>query len=133
MPPGDHHAHSYAFYSVTRDLGGSIEAAPAIPDVSTVSLLAVDAPSAPGLELEGVQPNPAREWSRVWFTLPGSGPASLELMDVAGRRVLRRDVGALGPGRHSVTLAVAALRPGLYFVRLRRDGRVLARRVAVIR
>jgi hypothetical protein len=60
--------------------------------------------------------------------------ATLDLIDVAGRRVLRREVGSLGPGPHSVTLEAAPpIRPGLYFLRLARGPRVLTDRVAVIR
>jgi len=91
--------------------------------------------AGPGpLALEGAWPNPARGAIRAYFTLPSAAPATLELIDVAGRRVLRRAVGELGPGRHSLDLGAAArLRPGLYFLRLVQAGRVLHARVAVLR
>ena len=70
----------------------------------------------------------------MWFTLPSQEPATLELIDVAGRRVMRREVGSLGPGRHSLDMGASTrLRPGLYFLRLAQRGRVLNARVAVIR
>ena len=40
----------------------------------------------------------------VGFTLPSAESARLELIDVAGRRVASRDVGALGAGQHAVNL-----------------------------
>jgi hypothetical protein len=50
------------------------------------------------------------------FTLPNRERATLDVVDVLGRRVLRREVGSLGPGVHSVTLEAAPpIRPGLYF------------------
>ena len=55
----------------------------------------------------------------VHFALPTGEPATLELLDVAGRRVTERTVGTLGAGRHSVELGEGRrLQPGLYFVRL---------------
>jgi hypothetical protein len=79
-----------------------------------------DAPAAPliAFALEGVRPNPAFGGRMVvHFALPSDEPATLELLDVAGRRVRERAVGALGAGRHTVDLG-GGLRPGLYFVRL---------------
>lgn len=51
------------------------------------------------------------------INLPGSGPAVLEIMDIAGRRVSRVDVTAKGPGRHVISPAIR--QPGVYFARLR--------------
>jgi hypothetical protein len=133
-PPADHHPHSYAFYSVARDMAGNIEAPPPGPDATTLSRTAVREASSFALGLEGARPNPALRVPRVWFVLPSGEAATLELIDVAGRRVARREVGALGPGRHAVTLGTAReLAPGLYFVRLAQGGQALNSLVAVIR
>jgi hypothetical protein len=71
---------------------------------------------------------------RVWLTLPSRQAATLELIDVAGRRVARREVGWLGPGTHVVVLDPGPrMRAGLYFLRLTQGGRVLTARVAVVR
>jgi len=72
-----------------------------------------------GLSIEAIQPNPALRGVDVWFSLPHAEAAELDLLDLAGRRVVTRDVGTFGPGRHHVDLADArSLAPGLYFVRL---------------
>ena len=86
------------------------------------------------LTLEGVRPNPSRgQRLDVLFTLPIAAPARLELLDVGGRLVAAREVGTLGPGRHSVDPAVGRrLRPGLYLVRLTQGGASRAIRVAVV-
>ena len=66
-----------------------------------------------------VSPNPARSGVWVSFTLPETGRATLELLDVSGRRVAEREVGGLELGRHRVDVAQGrALAPGLYLVRL---------------
>jgi hypothetical protein len=86
------------------------------------------------LTLEVARPNPARGALRVWFTLPGLEPATLDVVDVTGQRVLRREVGSLGAGPHAMTLELPpALRPGLYFLRLIQGPRSLSSRAVVVR
>ncbi len=125
--------HQYAFYSAARDLSGNIEPAPPAPDAQTLALADAPVDRRLQLALEGARPNPARGAVRAWFTLPATGAATLELIDVSGRRVVRQDVGALGPGRHRVTLDESrALRPGLYWFRLARGAEVRTARVVLI-
>ena len=84
--------------------------------------------------LAGVWPNPALA-SRlsVEFALPDAAPARLDLMDVSGRRVATREVGALGAGRHVIDLAESRhLAPGLYLVRLTQGSNTRSVRVALI-
>ena len=80
------------------------------------------APEASGLTfaLDGARPTPATGGRMmVHFTLASGAPARLELIDVTGRRVRDRAVGALGPGRHAMDLAAGdPLAPGMYLIRL---------------
>ena len=90
----------------------------------------------PGLKLAlaGMQPNPAVGAMRVSFSLGSAAPAMLEILDVGGREVAHREVGSLGLGSHSVTLGEGgALRPGVYWVRLRQGNQSLLARGAVVR
>ncbi len=84
--------------------------------------------------LEGAHPNPARGHAlRIAFALPNDAPAKLELLDVSGRRVVTRDVGALGAGRHTVSLSESRRIPsGLYWARLTQGARQKSVRVSVI-
>jgi hypothetical protein len=94
----------------------------------------VEVPLAPELALEGLRPNPSLGPTRVAFTLPAAGDARIEVLDVAGRRVARRDVGPLAAGRHVVELAEArSLAPGVYVIRLSFAGRTLQARGVVMR
>jgi hypothetical protein len=68
----------------------------------------------------------------VSFSLANGRGAQLDLFDVSGRRVLSRDVGALGAGSHVLDLEMH-LSAGVYLVRLEQDGRSLTRRALVIR
>jgi hypothetical protein len=101
----------------------------------TVAAFGVGAPpQRAALALSGAWPNPARGTLGVSFTLPDGSPAALELLDLAGRRVALRDVGALGAGSHRVTLVERErLRPGLYMVRLTRGAESRTMKVAFVR
>lgn len=81
--------------------------------------------------LAGVRPNPARAAPfEVRFALPDAAPATLELLDVAGRLVARREVGSLGGGEHVVRMPErATVRPGRYLLRLTQGGRTQVRSI----
>ena len=94
----------------------------------------VEVPARLDFALRGVHPNPSSGPLAVSFTLPDAAPASLELVDVSGRRVSEQDVGHLGGGTHVVDLAGGrGLSAGVYLVRLTRADRTLITRVSLIR
>ena len=67
------------------------------------------------------------------FALRTATDARLDLVDANGRRVLSREVGSLGAGRHTVDLSEGRkLPPGLYWVRLTQGVDVRTTRVAVL-
>ena len=102
-------------------------------EVIDASLLAVDGPDVPQLALRGAYPNPMRSDLTVSLALASSGSATLELLDLAGRRIAFRDIGALGAGPHRVTLVPGrTVRPGLYLVRLAQGGQTRSLKVAVL-
>jgi hypothetical protein len=90
----------------------------------------VEVPRAATLSLAGARPNPAAGAFAISFVLEDESPARLELFDTAGRRVLARDVGALGAGDHEVRIE-RLLPSGLYLARLRQNGRALTARVLI--
>jgi len=96
----------------------------------------VDLPAREGnasFALEPVRPNPVQGGTlTVRFTLAGGMAASLDLLDVAGRRVATREVGSLGAGPHSTNLGTGQhLAPGLYLVRLTQGTNTRVTRAAV--
>lgn len=112
----------------------------ALPETCTVALTvnavaAVGDPGGIGFGLRGLDPNPAFGSVAIRFALPTAGPASLELLDLAGRRVLTRDVGTLGAGMHTLVLRgeLARLPAGVYAVRLRQQDRVQVRKLTLVR
>ena len=77
---------------------------------------------------------PAPQGLSAAFSLPDAGAARLELTDLAGRRILARDVGTLGAGEHVVDLAEGRrLAPGIYLLRLTRGSESVTARAVVIR
>lgn len=81
----------------------------------------LEVPLGASFALAGFAPNPSpRRGASVAFTLPDDSPATLEVHDIAGRLVMRRDIGALGVGRHTMAIeGDARLDPGMYLIRLR--------------
>ena len=110
---------------------------PAGPGMGERSDIAIEPPSSgsttpTGFALHSVIPQPSRGTLRVDFTLADDGPATLELMDVTGRRVITRDLGGLGPGRQTIVVA-EGLPVGVFLVRLTQAGRALVKKAAVLR
>jgi hypothetical protein len=94
----------------------------------------VDVPMGVALSLAGLRPNPAtgRELT-IHFSLESTAPASLEMLDLAGRVVRSREVGSLGPGRHMVRLGDGApIRPGIYLLRLVQGEKIRTARAVVL-
>jgi hypothetical protein len=84
--------------------------------------------------LAGAKPNPAtaRELT-VEFSLTGTGAATLDVLDLAGRREYARALSGLHPGRHTLPLVDARLAPGVHWLYLKEGGRSAHARVLVIK
>jgi hypothetical protein len=98
----------------------------------------VDVPGRTGdvaFALASVSPNPSHGSApTVRFTLPSAATASLEVLDVSGRRIAAREVGSLGAGEHALGLEEGGhLAPGFYLVRLTQGANTRTTRMAVTR
>jgi len=92
----------------------------------------VTVPATAALAIEAVRPNPADREMWVSFSLPLSEPATLELIDVSGRRL--RELTVTGTGRQTIDMAAGVkLAPGLYLIRLTQAGQSIVKRVSVVR
>lgn len=92
-------------------LGGNVTSVPAAASVA--------------FGLSSIVPNPTFGGTlHVRFALSGNSAATLELLDIAGRRIASRDVGSFGAGPHDIGLGTGKrLPPGVYLVRLAQGGR----------
>jgi hypothetical protein len=80
-------------------------------------------PGTGRLAIRRIAPNPFRGSATVEWHSPRGGAARVEILDVAGRRVLARDLGAAPPGAGSWRFDGTAgdggpIAPGAYYVRL---------------
>jgi hypothetical protein len=94
--------------------------------------------ATPPLRLDFVSPVPARGGASLAFTLPAAGPATLDLLDVSGRRVARLADGAFEAGRHVARWdgrdeRGQAVASGVYFARLVSPAGSAVRRLPVLR
>jgi len=88
---------------------------------------------APGLAFTRIWPVPSRGTMHLALTLATDEPATLELLDLAGRRVHREDLDDPSPGSRTVRLAPRhTLVPGVYWARLTQGEVWTAARVLVI-
>ncbi|HOV98847.1 MAG TPA: T9SS type A sorting domain-containing protein [Bacteroidota bacterium] len=63
-------------------------------------------------------PNPFNPTTKIWFSLPSAGKASLKLYDVLGREIMTIAESFYTAGSHEVTLDGAHLQSGVYYCRL---------------
>ncbi|OGF16712.1 MAG: hypothetical protein A2W00_14650 [Candidatus Eisenbacteria bacterium RBG_16_71_46] len=102
-------------------------------DPGTLGETWLTVPRAEGLRIASARPNPATGELRLAFALPDASPAVLEVLDVAGRRVVLRRLEGLGAGEHDLRLdESAALPAGAYLIRLSQGGRYVTTRACLL-
>jgi hypothetical protein len=91
--------------------------------------------SVAGLDLRIDGPNPVRgNRLRLTFSLPDSRPATLQMLDCAGRIVRGRVVHTSGGGSGYADLSEGGrLAPGVYLIRLSQGSASVARKLCVVR
>jgi hypothetical protein len=96
-----------------------------------------DAPAAASaVQFRLLSSNPARKETRMSFTLAREAEVRIDLVDSVGRRVSTLVHGRYPAGEHQVDWAGGSSRrasSGVYYVRFAADGRVLTRRVVLVR
>lgn len=90
------------------------------------------APVASRFALLGCAPNPTGGRTSIRWTMAAPGRVGLEVFDVTGRLVARRDVGVVDSGPRSYLFDGRALKNGIYMYRLRVDDPVAARTQATL-
>jgi hypothetical protein len=85
------------------------------------------------LTLSAVSPSSIRGGLDVVFALPEPGPARLELLDVAGRRIAVHEIDGSVIGQRTVRIAEPGTLPaGVYLARLRQGNAMRVTRVVVL-
>jgi serine protease AprX len=90
-------------------------------------------PASYGLTFAAPYPNPAADHVNFTLTTAEPGAVTLNVYDIAGRRVAVVHSGELAAGRHTLVWNTAGTAAGLYIARLETAGHVLNQRVIVER
>ncbi|MBD3336431.1 MAG: T9SS type A sorting domain-containing protein, partial [Candidatus Eisenbacteria bacterium] len=89
------------------------------------------------LRIVGVHPSPFSSAARIVFELPQPSDVDLDIFDISGRRVAALGLRAHQPGRHSITWDAQSggelLGSGVYYARLRANGRIFERKLILVR
>jgi hypothetical protein len=105
--------------------------------VLTVGPPGATSPSA-GLAFAPVTPNPVSGVATLRFTLPHAANVSLAIFDPSGRRVREVTSGVASEGEHAFTWDLRdesgrATGAGVYLARLEVQGRVVTRKLAMLK
>ena len=108
------------------------------PDVSTsvhdASFATAPSAAATVLAIHDLSPNPARGEFAIRWSVPANGPVSIDLLDVAGRRLRGAPVDSRGARDGEARFdGLERLPAGLYWVRLRQGKQTVTKRVALVR
>ncbi|MCA0447488.1 MAG: T9SS type A sorting domain-containing protein [Bacteroidetes bacterium] len=78
-------------------------------------------------------PNPFNPSTTIPFRLTQSGPVKMTVYDISGReiRVLKNEF--MAPGNHQVTFQADEFPSGLYLVRLEAEGKVLSKKMMLLK
>lgn len=99
--------------------------------VPASSVTAVDEPAPTALAFTLLANAPGAGVTELECALPRRAAVDIGVFDVQGREVARLVEGTLEPGRHRVAWETRGQASGVYFARLRTDGRSIVRRVVV--
>ncbi len=112
-----------------------------IPDTIDIDVMTgvyTERPEEKPLEfaLEQNYPNPFNPETTIAFTLPESGPVTLELYDITGRRVATLLDRSMDSGRHTVRFDArnhTGLASGVYLYRLQSPSRQSVRKMTILK
>jgi hypothetical protein len=92
------------------------------------------APSVqPGFALRAVYPNPARSLANIAFSTQRDAMISIDVFDVAGRRVATLFDGRVADGEHTVSWNSAGMPSGVYHVRLTGPAVLASKKVMIVK
>jgi glucuronoarabinoxylan endo-1,4-beta-xylanase len=102
----------------TTEFASGVDGVPALPG---------------GMSLEPNFPNPFNPRTRITFTFPRAGTASLKVYNLLGAEVATLFQGHRAAGRHDMAFDAAGLASGTYVLRLSAGGAVLTRKMTLLR
>ncbi len=101
--------------------------------VATGPVLAAESSPTAADRALAVRQNPSRGGVDLQISLPADERARVTILDVGGRRVTTLADATFTAGRHALRWDPGVATSGVYFARLEAGGRVLSRRIVVMR
>jgi len=128
----------YCYHATVVDDAGNESEDSETECVNAVPSGAGDTPAFATLEVFPNMPNPFSQGTTLRLGLPQDASVRVEVFDVAGRRVIARDVGTMSAGLQSLRLSGrsdrgALLPSGVYFYRVTAAGVSTTRKMVVQR
>src|SRR5262249_26784657 len=132
--------HALAVDDAAVYIGGDFTSIGGLPHrclaaVATMQIVAVRSASSGRTALLGpIAPNPSRDRTRIYFTLPKAERVTVSVLDVAGREVARVvDEPRCEAGAHRAEFRAAGLPSGEYLCRIRAGRAEETRKLVVTR
>lgn len=91
----------------------------------------LDAPES--FSLDAIYPNPFNPVTNIKFSVREKSPVQIQVFDVTGRLISTLVDGALDAGVHTVTFNGRLFSSGLYLLRFRAGGKVMVKRMTLIK
>ncbi|MHB9027920.1 MAG: Omp28-related outer membrane protein [Candidatus Latescibacterota bacterium] len=138
VAPGNANIIVFIHENLSNNIG-PVQQAVRFPVIAPPSPIFVRENAAPvGFALTGNHPNPFNPSTTISFTLPASGPASLAIYDITGRKVRELVNGRMSAGAHSVVwdgrnTNGKAVSSGVYFSRLTQGKKAVSGRMLLVK
>lgn len=123
-------AGAWQVWIQTKDTHGNVSCR---SHVIEVGLVATVDPAQLSSWLGAPCPNPARHLVAIPWSLAAAGEATLEVLDLAGRRRALLATGPQGAGVHVALWDARGTPPGLFFIGLRTAAGIRWRKVVILR
>ncbi|RNC84583.1 MAG: carbohydrate-binding protein [Balneola sp.] len=105
-----------------------------IPDLEALQVSNELETEKPGnFQLSQNYPNPFNPSTNIQFSIPNAGKVSLDIFNLLGQTVQVLVDEVRNEGTHSVTFDASALSSGVYFYQLEFDGKVLSKRMILLK
>ncbi|MBM3328920.1 MAG: T9SS type A sorting domain-containing protein [Calditrichaeota bacterium] len=103
------------------------------PDTDTTDLVADREMLARVFGLGQNRPNPFNQQTRIAYSVERTMPVKLTVWDIAGRQVDSLVDEVRHEGRHEIVWRAESIPAGIYFVRLEAGGKVVTRKMALLK